>query len=281
MLRKYAASIVIAMFFLAGCAYEAKEPLWICPGKRSVAKALSALKSNSQKIVSLKANGKCRLRYYVEDKSKPQTENFSVKLRVNPPVDIYLQGDAPLVHKAIVLGSNEQEFWLSIRPKEISAYWWGKWSEQDNSNGMLINPKILLEALGIIEVDEEENWSLSNEGPFDILTKQDRNIVTKKIYIYNCDYRVRKIEYFDPNSQVIACIELTKYKKVSEKCFIPSSIEITTNSQSDTENSDSITLNLKSIKPAMINDILFKRGPHRGFKHVYQVINGKWIEEAQ
>ena len=186
MLKKCTSFIGVIMFFLAGCAYEANEVLWICPGKKSVGEALSVLKSNSKDIISFKANGKCRLLYYVEDKPKPQKENFSVKLRVKPPVDIYLQGDAHIVHKAIVLGSNEEEFWLSIRPKEISAYWWGKWSEQDNSNGMLINPKILLEALGIIDIDEEDSWSLSNKGPFDILTKQDKDIITKKIYVYSC-----------------------------------------------------------------------------------------------
>jgi hypothetical protein len=210
-----------------------------------------------------------------------QSENFSVKLRVDPPVNIYLQGDAPLVSKAVVLGSNEEEFWLSVRPKEVSAYWWGKWSEQDNSAGMLINPKILLEALGIIEIDDEENWSLTNKGPFDILTKQDKDVITKKIYVYSCDYRVRKIEYFDPNDQVIARIKLAKYKKLSEDCLVPSYIEITTNIQDDAEKTDSITLNLKSIKPTTINKILFKRPRPRGFKHVYQIVNGKWIEEPQ
>jgi len=281
MLRKYAAFISIAMFLLTGCAYESKEILWICPGKKTVTESLSTLKLNSQNMVSFKANGRCRLQYYIEDKSKSQSENFSVKLRVNPPVNIYLQGDVPLVSKAVVLGSNEDEFWLSIRPKEISAYWWGKWSEQDDCNGMLINPKILLEALGVIEIDEEENWSLTNKGPFDILTKKDQDLITKKIYVYNCDNRVRKIEYFDPNGHVIARIKLAKYKKISEDCLIPSSIEITTNTQDNTEEMDSITLNLRSIKPAVINDIIFKRRPPRNFKHVYQVVNGKWIEAPQ
>jgi hypothetical protein len=281
MLRKYALFVSVAMFSFAGCAYESKEILWICPGKKSVTESVSALKSDSQNIVQFKANGRCRYRYFDEDKSKSRSENLSVKLRVSPPVNIYLQGDAPLVSKAVVLGSNEDEFWLSIRPKEISAYWWGKWSEQDNAGGILINPKILLEALGIIKIDEEENWFLTNKGPFDILTKQDGDVITKKIYIYSCDYRIRKIEYFDPNGGVIARIKLAKYKNVSEDCTIPSSIEITTNAQGDTEESESITLNLRSIKPAVINDIIFNRRPPRGFKHVYQIANGKWIEESE
>lgn len=281
MLKKYAAFISVAMLFLTGCAYESKEILWICPGKKSVTESLSTLKSYSQENVSFKANGRCRLRYFDEEKSKSRSENFSVKLRVNPPINIYLQGDAPFVNKAVVLGSNEDEFWLSIRPKEISAYWWGKWSEQDNSSGMLINPKILLEAIGIFEIDEEEKWSLTNKGPFDILTKQEEGLITKKIYIYSCDYRVRKVEYFDPNGNVTARIKMSKYKKVSENCLIPSYIEIVTDSLDNTEEKDSITLNLRSIKQTVINDIIFKRRSARGFKHVYQVVDGKWIEESQ
>jgi hypothetical protein len=117
------------------------------------------------------------LEYYVEGKTKPQRENLSVKLRVNPPAEIYLQGDKPLVSKAIVVASNEREFWLAIRPK-ISLYCWGLWSEQDSGGGLVINPRTLLEALGIEQIDAGQDWSLSNEGAFDVLTKRERGVVT-------------------------------------------------------------------------------------------------------
>jgi len=277
----YAAGILI----LVGCAPEIRRPLEICPGKGSVAEAVSALQSHSQNIVPFKANGQCLLEYYVKEKPKPHKERFSVKLWVNPPVEIYLQGDATLVPKAIILGSNEREFWLSIRPKEISTYWWGKWSQQDSSETLMINPKTLLEALGIAAVDAESNWSLSNEGAFDILTKRQRGVVIKKIYVYSCDYLVKRIEYFDVYGQVAVVAELDKYKQVLEGFFVPAGIKIIKRADDNPEGSLSITLDLKSIRPAKITakqqNVLFNRPQPRGFKHLIRIIGGKWIEQRQ
>jgi hypothetical protein len=278
-------SFAAAILILAGCAPEIREPMEICPGKKSAVEALAALQSQSQNMVPLKANGQCRLEYYVEGKNKPQRENLSVRLWVNPPVEIYLQGDKALVPKAVVVGSNEREFWLAIRPKEISIYCWGNWSEQDSSEGPLMNPKTLLEALGIGQVDEQQDWSLSNEGAFDILEKRERGVTTKKIYIYSCQYQVRRIEFFDQDGQAVASAELGKYKEVSEGFSVPAMIKVTTHAPDNEEDSLSITLDLKSIKPAEIaeqrRNLLFKRRPPRGFKHVRRIINGKWIEEPQ
>lgn len=273
------------MLILVGCAPEVRKPVEICPGRGSVAEAVSALQSHAQDIVPLKANGQCLFEYYVEGKRKPQKEKFSVKLLVNPPVEIYLQGDVTLVPKAMVLGSNEDEFWLSMRPKEISTYWWGKWSEQDSSEMLMINPKTLLEALGIAAVDVQGNWSLSNEGAFDILTKRERGLVVKKIYVYSCDYLVRKIEYFDADGQVAGVAELDKYKQVLEGFFVPVGIKIIKRADDNPEESLSITLDLKSIKATEITDkqqnVLFNRPQPRGIKRLIRIIGGKWIEQSQ
>lgn len=285
MLRKLIPYIPVGILILAGCESRIRQPTKICPGKDSVTDALAALQSQSRNVTPLRANGQCRFEYYVEGKKKPQRENFNVKLWVNPPVEIYMQGDKALVPKAIVLGSNEKEFWLSISPKEISTYWWGNWSEQDLSKGLVINPRTLLESLGIGEVKAQHNWSLSNEGPYDIISKRQQDVVIKKIYIYSCDYRVRKIEFFNQEGQTVADAELGKYKEVSDGFFVPSLIKVTTYSQETGEFSLSITLDLSTVKPATITEprrnVLFKLPPPRGFTNVYRVVNGKWFKQDQ
>ena len=285
MLRKIIPYISAAILILTGCESQIRQPTKICPGKNSVTEALAALKSQIQKVVPLKANGQCRFEYYVEGKKKKQRENFNVKLWVNPPIEIYMQGDKTLVPKAIVLGSNDQEFWLSIRPKEISTHWWGNWAEQDLSEGLVINPRTLLESLGIGEIETHQDWSLSNEGPYDIISKRQQDVVVKKIYVYSCDYRVRKIEFFNREGQVVAGAELDKYKEVSDGFFTPSLIKVTTFAQESGESSLSITLDLNSIKPATISEprrnVLFKLPQPRGFKKVYRIVNGKWFEQDQ
>ena len=109
--------------------------------------------------------------------------------------------------------------------------------------------------------------------------------IIKKIYIYSCDYRVRKIEFFSRDGQIVADAELDKYKEVSDAFFVPSLMKVTTYSKETGELSLSITLDLNSIRPVTITEpqrnILFRRTPPRGIKTIYRVVNGKWFEQDQ
>lgn len=273
--------LIAALLVLTGCAPKIQKPLLICPGKNSAPEALVALRLRSLNMVSLYARGKCRLQYY--DNAKKRKEDLTVRILVKSPAEIYLRGDMSLLSKAIILGSNKSEFWLAVKPKEISTYWWGQWSELDSSESLLINPKTLLEALGIAEIDMQADWSLSNEGPFDTLTKRDKGVVIKKIYIYCCDYSIRKIEYFDTDGQITARAELEEYKQISEALFVSSRIKVTTVGRRK-EDSISITIDLGSIKPQKITEKqsdFFNPVPIQGFKHVLRLENGRWVEQTQ
>lgn len=273
-----------AILTLAGCAPQIQKPARVCPGKKSAAESLSLLRLRLENTVPLKANGRCLLQYYTED-NKPKKENFPVRLWVSPPVEIYIQGDVAFDPRGIVLGSNEEEFWLAMKLKEISSYWWGRWPEKDSPEKLTIGPRLVLGALGVMAVWDEENWSLSNEGAFDVLTKQQGSIKTRKIYINNCDYLVRRIEYFDDDGQAAIVTELGKYKEISKDFFVPSVIKIVNLSEDNGEDLVSITLNLKSIKPANFTekqrDRLFTRPQPRRFKHIYKIVDGNITEQPR
>ena len=275
--------MAVVLSLAAGCAPEIAELRAVCPGKISTPDALAALRSNSQNAVPFRASGQCLLKYHVEDKKKAQSESLDVRLWVNPPMEIYLQGDKPLIAKAVVLGSNEREFWLAVSPKEISLYCWGLWSDQDSSEGPAINPRTLLESLGIGETQTEEGWSLSNKGPFDILTKTEGGVTTRKMYVYSCDYRVRKIEFFGADGRVVARAELENYQEVSNGFFVPANIRITTLGRDHREDSLSVTLSPTSMKPAEITEprrkVLFEQPPQKGFKNMRRIIHGRLVEE--
>jgi hypothetical protein len=280
---RYFVTCITALLALTGCGPETKKPLLVCPGKSSIAEALSALQSKSENMVSLYARGKSRLLYYDEN-GKKHKENLDVKIIVKSSDEIYLQGDMSIVPKAIMLGSNKYEFWLAIKPKEISEYWWGQWPDLDSSQDILINPKTLLEALGIVKVDLQADWSLSNKGPFDILTKRVDGVIIKKIYIYCCDYTIRKIEYFDLNGQVLACTELNEYKEITENFFVPSFIEVTTYGSDKKEDTISFTFDLNSIQHREITasqNRYFERPAPQGYKNLHRLENGNWIAFQQ
>jgi hypothetical protein len=273
---------VTEMLILGGCAAQMERAVRVCPGKESAAESLSSLRLQLENAVPLKANGQCLLQYYNGDK-KPKKENFPVKLWVNPPVEIYMQGDVAFDPKGIVLGSNEDEFWLAVRLKEVSGYWWGRWLEESRPEKLMISPRLVLEALGAAAVGDEEGWSLSKEGAFDVLTKQEGGAKTRKIYINNCDYLVRKIEYYRDDGRAAIVMELDKYKKISKVFSVPSVIKIINRTDSNKE--DSVQITLGFVKPANFTGKqrgrLFVRPQPDGFKHIYKIVDGSIIEQPQ
>jgi hypothetical protein len=275
--------VFVVLFFLIGCGPQRREPKPVLSVQKTAAEALSVLRSRSQHTGPLKAHGQCLWQYYSDGKRRK--ENFLVRLWVNPPAEVYLQGDVAFNPRGIVLGSNASEFWLLIKP-ELSSYSWGKWSEQETSGGLMVVPKTLDEALGIVEVVDEKRWSLSKEGDFDVLIRRnDKGGITRKMYINRRDYLIRKIEYFDVNGNVLALAELDKYKDVTEDFFFPNVIKIMMYGEAGGENSDSITLNLKSVKPDSFTEkrrsALFTLPPRKGYKHFYRIIGGHLVEEQQ
>lgn len=281
MLRKFLLFIV-TLLILTGCTAKMKKPLPICPGKESVAEALVALQLQSLNMTPLYAKGKSRLQYY--EKGKKHKENLTIRFLIKSSDEIYFRGDMSIVPKAVILGTNKREFWLAVKPKEISTYWSGTWSELDPSEILLINPKTLLEAFGITKIVIGADWSLSNEGPFDVLTQRDNGAAVKKIYIFCCDYSTRKIEYFNTDGKILARMEMEKYKNVTEKFSVPSHIEVTTYARDKKEDSFSIKFDFNSIKQQEFTeeqDKLFEPEPEKGFKHVLKLEKGKWIEQPQ
>lgn len=282
--------VVIAFFTAAvivgGCKPGIRGPFPVCAGKGSVGESLLALESQSEKVAPLKATGSCRLEYYVEDKRKPEKEAFPVRLWMNPPSEISMHGDVAFDPRGVVLGANTDEFWLAIKPK-ISSYWRGRWSDDNNVRRLILNPKIVLEAVGIVaiagDVDGQGDWVLSNEGPFDILTRRDdAGAMTKRIYVCSCDYLVRKIEHFDEFGQLAVVAELADYDEVAEGFEVPRYIKVIKRGPRGRD--DSVRITLKSAKPMSFNlrqlEALFQAQPRR-FKHVYEIVNGEWVEQPQ
>jgi hypothetical protein len=293
-------SSVSVMLVSAGCAPKVQRPMRVCPGAESAAASLSVQKQHFENAVAFRANGQCLLSYY-DEQNKCRSENFPVKLWAAPPAQLYLQGDVAFDPKGIVLGSNQREFWLSMKPKEISSYIWGRWSQQSCFEELAINPELLLEALGILQLDTGGNWSLSNSGAFDVLTKYQAAGITKKVYIYSCDHLTRRIEYCDTNGKVLVVTELDGYKllvvrastelsrtssskPVSQDFWVPSVINIVRHRQDG--RSDSVSITLRSIKPMQLTEKrrsqLFDRSEPVGFEHIYELDeNCSMIEQPQ
>jgi hypothetical protein len=267
--------------FLAGCAAPLQKPAHTCPGKKTTGEAIEALAAQWAKRTPVKAAGQCLLKYHAEDKQ--HQENFPVKLWVNPPDEIYLQGDVAFDATGLVLGANADEFWCWLRPKEISTYWWGKWAQAGNWEDFAISPETMLEAFGNINL-EGGDWSLNRDAGFDVLLKCNKDgVVLKKVYIETCDYVAAKIEYLDSQGRVVAGAEFSAYKQVADGFFVPGRIRVFAVDNDGNEDSARITLN--SVEPAKLTSQqkqrLFVRPRPKGFNRVYEIIDGAAVEQKQ
>lgn len=212
---------VLFVVVLAGCGPKVIEPVRECPGAFSLEDSLGRLRVRSEAAVLFKSSGDCRFIYHSD--GKPHKEYFSIKLWANPPYEFYAQGDVAFNPKGIRLGSNREEFWLVIKP-EISSFWWGKWSENKDVDKLVVSPRLIIEALGLVGPDERtggDKWSLKRLGRYDVLTLSDeQGMAVKKVYVETCDYVVRKIEYFSDGKRTVL-MELDKYRKVTEGFSVP------------------------------------------------------------
>jgi len=275
--QKLLLAVLGAMATLAGCTPLPKK-LDLCPGKLNLFDSLSVMEERGSNITGLLARGRCSMQYHVD--GKPHKENLAITIAVNPPAEFYLQGNISIVPKAVVVASNAEEFWLALRPKEISTYWWGKWDLQESYHDLALSPRVMLEALGITMIDANDDWSLSNEGPYDVLTKTDAQAKTiRKMYVYSCDYTVRIIEYFDEDENVALIAQMDKYKQVVEGFSVPTKIKLSRPGEG--KKKDWVKMTLTSLTPKEFDKKrreIFQRRTPRGFEHIYVIIDGEQIE---
>ncbi len=270
---------------LGGCVSQPQR-LDVCPGKLNSQEALRALAVSAGNAVSLRANGQALLTYHVPDKTKAERHNLPMKMWFSPPGDIYIQGSIAVDPRAVVIGSNQEQFWLALRPQEISSYYIGEWENARDFDGLMMSPRVVLEALGIVaEPGDELNaalWSLENEGPYDILTHQDETgRIIKHVYVYACDYVAHKIEYFDRQGKVAATAQLRDYETVVEGFRVPTAIRVV--SVRPDGRKDSIDIDIQSTKVMELNErqrrFLFTPPAADKFEHVYRYEESRWMPE--
>ncbi|MEN6334326.1 MAG: hypothetical protein ABFE01_08690 [Phycisphaerales bacterium] len=278
---------LLLLMLIAGCRTEG-ERLKVCPGKATVEEALQALAANASTAVPMRSKGEAMLAYHVPGKRTTQKYNLLLEVRFNPPAEIFVQGSVSTKLGVVVMGSNREQFWLAISPpEEASSYYLGEWNEVRGFEGQVVgmSPQVVLEAFGILTEpnagDDRGSWTLSNKGPFDILTLRDEAGRTlKRVFVYACDYRVYKIEYFDRRGKVVAVAQLGKYEPVTEGFYVPTQMRIVTTAPDGRK--DSMEIKLSGQRPTEFNAVqrekLFRPQPDLDkYDNIYRYDAGQWL----
>jgi hypothetical protein len=267
---------------LVGCQPEKPMPVRQCPGKDSTDQALAALETSALQLRPFVAYGSGQVSFYEEKKSKPRNEKIpTIKLWFEPPGNMRFWGDVAFNPRGLDVGSNEREFWLAAKPKEIgNVYIWGLWSEQTDATEMMLSPAVLLQALGVPDAGEDQVWSFSPDKSGDMLTLYNADgHIARKVHIDNCRYRISSIEYFNFKQELATTLRLGDYRDV-DGMFVSAEITIINHNYDGTE--DTFDIRLKSVEPAdKIKKGIFERPDTKGFEEVDQIRGDRIIRLKQ
>jgi hypothetical protein len=277
---------MVIILVVAGCAAR-PERLRVCPGKATVEESLQMLAANAATAVPLRSRGEAMLTYHVPDKRTPERHNLILQVRFEPPSDIYVLGGVSVNQRAVIMGSNREQFWLAISVEEISDYYLGDWDEARGGEGraMGMSPQVVLEAFGILAEPNDGldpgSWTLSNKGPYDILTRRDETgRLLKRVYVYACDYRVYKIEYFDRRGRIIAVAQLGAYEPV-DGFYVPTQIRIVSTAPDGRK--DTMEIKLSGLRTTEFSDrqrqVFFNPPEGDDYENVYQYEAGQWVPQ--
>ncbi len=216
---------LLSVVGLAGC----HGPLGggkVVPGKDTFLDAARVLQSRVDGFEPTQLTGTCSLDYPDEDGKWRRTSPFTMKLWLEPPHNLHVQIiAAPGPEGKIFLGANQQAFWLSIKP-EINTYWFGRWDDVSGVTDLDLNPRVVLESLGMIQFALDESWALENQKRMDVLTCTDTasGKLVKRFYVATKTYHLTQIEYYDELGDLAVAVELKRYKVLDGKNSVPTGI---------------------------------------------------------
>ncbi|MCF7972392.1 MAG: hypothetical protein K9N55_01110 [Phycisphaerae bacterium] len=221
--------LLLTLAGLSGCMGPLGRGRQMASGKASLEDAASALQTQVQSFEPTQINGMCKLGYRDEEGKWRKLPSFNMKLWLEPPYNLCLQSTAVSGPEGkIFLGANQEEFWLSIKP-EINTYWYGRWDDVPDVTTLELNPRVVLESLGMIEFAPHETWRLENQKGLDVLTCTDTVSarVIKRLFVTTKSYQLAKIIYYNDLGDPAVVVDLERYRVLDGRNPVPTGIRVT------------------------------------------------------
>lgn len=270
---------LLSAAFLTGCPRPV-EPVGpsIVASMGNIQAAAEALKAHKSNVKPLIANADVKISFFKD--GKPKEENADANLAFDPPRNLFFRAKR-LGIEVIWAGSNDEQFWFRMKPKEISQYFSGTWKQLDKcSSNLLISPESMLDALGMVTVDS--SWKFKDINGQDVLVKLGAdNLINKRIFINRNGYLVSRIEYYDKYGIMAVAVDMADYTPIARGSKIPKKIDITSYDLGEMAAKVKITLkNPKFLTPDKIREKTFLKPDSKGFDSVFKMNDDcKFVEQ--
>lgn len=209
---------------------------------------------------------------FVDEEGKSHTFNFQCRLWFTPSQHVRLISHATM-RGNIDLGCNQDEFWMAIKP-EISTYYWGRWDRALDEGLLPINPKVVLEAIGIVDMGDPGDWVLEEKEDNMVLTRTYAQAgLIKQVRVHRKSLRIKYIQYSDTDGTPLIVANLAGHRARTKDFAVPTIIRVTAFERG--KKVGWITLKLKDFRADDLSPKKFKRPSERGFEHIIDVTREK------
>jgi hypothetical protein len=219
------APLACAAALLAGCAKTPRGPQPYYGPTDPMAKVVQDVNANNEKITTLRCAHTFEATL-VDDKGKSHSFSGSGYLLYTKPDKLLLT--AKKVIPLFEIGANDDRYWFTAFPDEVSTQWWGekaKFSDKA-ARQIPIRPDLILEVLGVSEINTNfleppvPVMRFNNDARAYMLV-WNRPLTTRwaaeKEVWYDLETKLpRLINLFDANGRIILRAYLADHQDVPE-----------------------------------------------------------------
>ena len=243
---------------ICGCGARCPTPNPYYGPTDSMVEVVRAINDNNSKIKTLRAKHTFEATL-VDEKGKSHSFSGDGYLLFMKPENLLLTADG--IIKFFEIGSNDEQYWFTAYPDEVSTQWWGDKSKltDQSAKQIPIRPDLLLEVLGVSTIEENllqppvpvMRFNNDARAYMFVWSKPVANrwVAVKEVW-YDLETKLPKlVSLFDINGRIILRAYLSEPKSIEETAAkMPSKYDLFF-----PENKSQMTFRLTDLKPRIKN----------------------------
>ncbi len=219
----------LIMIFLSGCAQQAeKEQVTYQPPATSKTELINRIKSGQQGLFGFAARASAEAHLIAENRKEKLS---SVKAYFSDDNHILIKAGHTF-GTAVVLGTNERNFWFSMDFGDIDEFYYGKNEKLASCGAAGLKTLPAKEAFGIIDTEGLEDAQLFFEENSYGLEVVGEDGKLQRSYIFsNRTNRLKEIDYYQDKAVALS-VKFSDYQDFNGKTHLPREITIFSLSES-------------------------------------------------
>jgi hypothetical protein len=190
---------------------------------QTLSEVVADINQNNRRVNTLWSRGNFKA-WLRDDKGNRHFVEGDANLQYRKPQELSLRGSDPLAGQIFQVGSNDQRYWLLVKP-ELDTLWYGSYDAPNADLSKIpIRPDLLLEVLGVNDINPDFRaqpmpvMKFNNDRDVYMITwhvmRPDRLVAQKEIWYDRRTKLPRLVVLYDENGRAVLRAYLSDHQRV-------------------------------------------------------------------